>query len=334
VIPSLESSYLGMRLRNPVVVAASPLGRDVDRLARLEDAGAAAVVLPSLFEEQIEHDSFQIHTALEHGVESFPEALSYLPEVASYNTGPESYLDLVARARRGLGIPVIASLNGTSAGGWTMYARLLEEAGAHALELNVYIIAADINEDSATVEGRYLETVEAVRRAVDIPLAVKVGPYFSSMANMARRLVDAGADGLVLFNRFYQPDIDLESLEVVPDLRLSSSVELRLPLRWIAILRGRIRASLAATTGVHDHFDVAKMLLAGADVTMMASALLRHGPGRLQDVVEGLTEWLVEHEYESVDQMRGSMSQESVPDPSAFERSNYLETLASYVIPH
>jgi dihydroorotate dehydrogenase (fumarate) len=334
VTPSLETEYLGMRLRNPVVVSASPLGRDVDRLLRLEEAGAAAVVLPSLFEEQIEHDSFQVHAALEHGTESFAEALTYLPEVTSYNTGPERYLGLVRRARRELTVPVMASLNGTSAGGWTGYARLLEEAGAHALELNVYIVAADINETSQAVEARYLETVAAVREAIDIPLAVKVGPYFSAMGHMARRLVDAGADGLVLFNRFYQPDIDLEQLEVVPDLRLSSSTELRLPLRWIAILRGRVHASLAATTGIHDHFDAVKMLLAGADATMMASALLRHGPSRVSDVVSGLAEWLTEHEYESVEQMQGSMSQESVPDPSAFERANYLETLASYVIPH
>jgi dihydroorotate dehydrogenase (fumarate) len=331
--PILETSYLGMRLRNPVVVSASPLGRDVDRLARLSDAGAAAVVLPSLFEEQIEHDSLQVHAALEHGAESFAEALSYLPEVATYNTGPERYLDLVRRARRELPIPVIASLNGTSPGGWTAYARQLEEAGAHALELNVYLVAADINETSASVEQRYLDTVEAVREAIGIPLAVKVGPYFSSMANMARRLVDAGADGLVLFNRFYQPDIDLERLEVVPDLRLSTSTELRLPLRWIAILHGRVRASLAATTGIHDHIDAVKMLLAGADVTMMTSALLRHGPGRLTEVVSGISDWLADNEYDSVEQMQGSMSQESVPDPSAFERANYLETLASYVIP-
>lgn len=331
--PKLETSYLGMRLENPLVVAASPLGRDVDRLACLADAGAAAVVLPSLFEEQIEHDSLQVHAALEHGTESFPEALSYLPEVEAYNTGPERYLDLVRRARKELSVPVIASLNGTSAGGWTSYARQLEDAGAHALELNVYIIAADINETSAQVEQRYLDTVEAVREAIDIPLAVKIGPYFSAMASMARRLVDAGADGLVLFNRFYQPDIDLERLEVIPDLRLSTSMELRLPLRWIAILRGRVHASLAATTGIHDHIDVVKMLLAGADVTMMASALLRHGPGRLTEVVAGLFEWLEDNEYFSVEQMQGSMSQESVPDPSSFERANYLETLASYVIP-
>jgi dihydroorotate dehydrogenase (fumarate) len=334
VNPTLETTYLGMRLRNPVVVAASPLGRDVDRLLRFEDAGAAAVVLPSLFEEQIEHDSFQFHAALEHGAESFPEALSYLPEVTSYNTGPERYLGLVSEARRELAIPVIASLNGTSPGGWTTYARLLEEAGAHALELNVYLVAADINETSTAVEQRYLDTVAEVRASISIPLAVKVGPYFSAMANMARRLVDAGADALVIYNRFYQPDIDLERMEVVPDLTLSTSTELRLPLRWVAMLRGRVHASLAATTGIHDHLDVVKMLLAGADVTMMASALLLHGPRRLGDVVDGLAGWLRDHEYLSVEQMKGSMSQESVPDPSAFERANYLETLASFAIPH
>lgn len=332
--PTLETTYLGMRLRNPVVVAASPLGRDVNRLLRFEEAGAAAVVLPSLFEEQIEHDSFQIHAALEHGADSFPEALSYLPELTSYNTGPERYLGLVSEARRELSIPVIASLNGTSPGGWTTYARLLEGAGAHALELNVYLVAADINETSTAVEQRYLDTVAEVRAAISIPLAVKVGPFFSAMANMARRLVDAGADALVIYNRFYQPDIDLERMEVVPDLTLSTSTELRLPLRWVAMLRGRVHASLAATTGVHDHLDVVKMLLAGADATMMASALLLHGPRRLGDVVDGLAGWLRDNEYRSVEQMKGSMSQESVPDPSAFERANYLETLASFVIPH
>lgn len=330
--PRLETTYLGMPLRNPLVVSASPLGRDLERLLRLEEAGAGACVLPSLFEEQIEHDSFQVHSVLEHGAESYPEALSYLPEMVTYNTGPERYLDMIARARKSLTIPVIASLNGSSPGGWTSYAGQLQDAGAHALELNVYFLAADLDETSEMVERRYLDIVEAVRSAVTIPLAVKVGPFFSSMANMARRLVEAGADGLVLFNRFYQPDIDLERLEVVPNVVLSSSTELRLPLRWIAILKGRVEASLAATTGVHDHLDVVKLLLAGADVTMMASVLLRHGSGRLREIHDGLVEWLDIHEYESVEQMKGSMSQAGVPDPAAFERANYMETLASYVI--
>ncbi|HEX9977800.1 MAG TPA: dihydroorotate dehydrogenase-like protein, partial [Acidimicrobiia bacterium] len=310
--PNLETTYLGMTLRNPLVVSASPLGRDLGRLRRLEDSGAAAVVLPSLFEEQIERVSLNLHAALLGGTDSFAEALSFLPEMAAYNTGPDHYLDLIETARRELKIPVIASLNGSSAGGWTAYARRMEEAGASALELNVYFLAADMDETSEAVERRYLDIVSSVRSTVSIPLAVKVGPFFSSMANMARRLVAAGAEGLVLFNRFYQPDIDLERLEVVPNVVLSSSMELRLPLRWIAILHGRVEASLAATTGVHDHLDVVKLLLAGADVTMMASVLLRHGSGRLEEIHDGLLEWLETHEYESVEQMKGSMSQAGV----------------------
>lgn len=328
----LETTYLGMALANPLVVSASPIGRDIDRLLRLEEAGAAAVVLPSLFEEQIERVSLNLHAALLSGTDSFPEALSFFPEMATYNTGPDKYLDLVRRARNELKVPVIASLNGASRGGWISYARRIEEAGASALELNVYFLAADIDETSETVERRYLDIVSEVRAEVGLPLAVKVGPYFSSMANMARRLVDAGAEGLVLFNRFYQPDIDLELLEVVPNVVLSSSSELRLPLRWIAILHGRVEASLAATTGVHDHFDVVKLLLAGADVTMLASALLLHGAGRLREIHDGLVQWLDVREYQSVEQMKGSMSQAGVPDPSAFERANYMGTLASYVI--
>lgn len=330
---SLETGYLGMRLRNPFVASASPLGRDLDRLLLLEAAGAAAVVLPSLFEEQIEHDAFQVHTALEHGTESFAEALSYLPEMTAYNTGPERYLTLIERARNSLRIPVIASLNGASPGGWTGYARKMQDAGAHALELNVYFVAADIEETSEQVERRYLDIVEEVRRAITIPLAVKVAPFFSATAHMARRIVDAGADGLVLFNRFYQPDIDLENLVVVPNLQLSTPVELRLPLRWIAILHGRVQASLAATTGIHDHFGAIKLLLVGADVTMMASALLLHGPGRIESAIAGLTSWMSEHEYASVEQLKGSMSWRGAPNPSAFERANYMETLASYEIP-
>jgi len=332
VKPSLETGYLGMHLRNPFVVSASPLGRDLDRLVLLEAAGAAAVVLPSLFEEQIEHDSFQVHAALEHGTESFAEALSYFPEMTAYNTGPQRYLTLIRQARDSLRIPVIASLNGASPGGWTGYARKMQDAGAHALELNVYFVAADIEETSEQVERRYLDIVEEVRRAITIPLAVKVAPFFSATANMARRIVDAGADGLVLFNRFYQPDIDLENLVVMPDLQLSTPVELRLPLRWIAILHGRVRASLAATTGIHDHLGALKLLLVGADVTMMASALLLHGPGRIKSSVAGLTSWMREHEYASVEQLKGSMSWRGAPNPSAFERANYMETLASYEI--
>ncbi len=332
---NLETSYLGMTLSSPLVVAASPLGRRVASLLRLEEAGAAAVVLPSLFEEQIEHDSYQTHAVLEAGAGVYQEAArGYLPEAAEgYATGSERYLALVREAREQLSIPVIASLNGVSAGGWVEYARKMEEAGASALELNVYFIAADVEETGEAVERRYLDLVAAVRAAIGIPLAVKVGPYFSSMANMARRLAEAGADGLVLFNRFYQPDIDLEDLKVRPNVQLSTSAELRLPLRWIAILKGRVKVSLAASTGVHSPEDVLKLVVAGADVTQVASALLRQGPGWLTWVRSEMATWLEEHDYESIEQMKGSLSQAASPDPAAFERSNYMESLVTYATP-
>jgi len=332
---NLETSYLGMTLSSPLVVAPSPLGRRVAGLQRLEEAGAAAVVLPSLFEEQIVHDSYQVHAALEAGAGVYQEAArGYLPEAAEgYTNGSERYLALLAEARRTLQIPVIASLNGASAGGWVEYARRMEDAGASALELNVYFIAADVEETGEQVERRYLDLVAAVRRAVGIPVAVKVGPYFSSMANMARRLVEAGADGLVLFNRFYQPDIDVEDLKVRANVELSTSAELRLPLRWIAILKGRVKASLAATTGVHTAEDVLKLVMAGADVAMSASALLRRGPGWLTGVRDEMAAWMEEHEYDSIEQMKGSLSQAASPDPAAFERANYMETLVTYATP-
>jgi dihydroorotate dehydrogenase (fumarate) len=275
----------------------------------------------------------RVHATLEHGTESFAEALSYLPELTDYNTGPDRYLKLITKARDSLRVPVIASLNGASPGGWTGYARKMQDAGAHALELNIFFVAADMEETSEEVERRYLDIVSEVRGAITIPLAVKVGPYFSAMASMARRIVDSGADGLVLFNRFYQPDIDLEHLVVAPNLKLSTSVELRLPLRWIAVLHGRIKASLAATSGVHDHLDALKLLLVGADVTMTASALLMHGPGWIESAVSGLTTWMTEREYVSVEQLKGSMSLRGAPNPAAFARANYMETLASYEVP-
>ena len=330
----LTTRYLGMDLASPLVAAASPLGRTIEGLRRLEAAGAAAIVLPSLFEEQIEHESYQVHEVLEYGAETSAEhAGGFLPEFDDYNTGPERYLDLVRRATEELRIPVIPSLNGSTTGGWVEYARRLEDAGAPALELNVYFVAADADETGAAVEQRYLDLVAAVREGIGVPLAVKVGPYFSSMANMARRLTEVGADGLVLFNRFYQPDIHLEDREVFPNIQLSTSMELRLPLRWIAILRGRVQASLAASTGAHSGEDVLKLLLAGADVTMLASALLRHGPEWICSVEESVREWMETHEYESVTQLKGSMSQEASPDPAAFERSNYMESLISYTAP-
>lgn len=331
---SLKTTYLGLELDSPLMASSSPLGRTIEGLHRLAEAGASAVVLPSLFEEQIEHDTYQMHEALEYGAETYAEhAGGFLPEFEAYNTGPERYIDLVAKAREELSIPVIASLNGITTGGWVEHARRLEQAGASALELNVYFIAADADQTGAEVEQRYLDLVAAVRETIEIPLAVKVGPYFSSTANMARRLTEAGADGLVLFNRFYQPDIDLTELEVVPNVVLSTSAELRLPLRWIAILKGRVDASLAATTGVHTSEDVLKLLLAGADVTMMASALLRHGPEWIGTVADGVRQWMVEHEYVSVEQLKGSMSQASAPDPAAFERANYMESLITYAAP-
>lgn len=327
----LTTKYLGLTLAHPVVPSASPLTSDLDRLHALAEAGAAAVVLPSLFEEQIEHEAMAVHHGFEFGAETFAEAISgYFPDVDDYNTGPTDYLGLVHAAKRELKIPVIASLNGTTTGGWTLYAKILEDAGVDALELNIYLIAADPGVTSSAVEARYLNLIEQVRSEVRLPLAVKVGPFFSSMAHMAKRMSEAGADALVLFNRFYQPDIDLTTLEVDPDLVLSTPAEMRLVLRWVAILRGRIECDLAATTGVHTSEEVIKLMLAGADVAMMASALLRYGPEHLKVVVAGLDSWLTERGYRSLAQARGSLSQANAPDPSAFERANYMKALVGY----
>ena len=327
----LRTNYLGLSLSHPVVPSASPLTADVDHLLRLAEAGAAAVVLPSLFEEQVEHEAMAMYHGTEWASGSFAEAIDgYFPEMNDYNTGPDSYLALIRAAKAELSIPVIASLNGTTRGGWTLYGRVLADEGIDALELNIYQVAADASVSGNEIESRYLGLVESVRRVVDVPLAVKVGPFFSSMAHMAQRFVSAGADGLALFNRFYQPDIDLDRLEVVPNLVLSTPAELRLVLRWIAILHGRVGCSLAATTGVDGPEEATKLILVGADVVMMASALLRHGPERLRLTVDGLRSWLVEHEYESLAQAKGSLSQKSVADPATYERANYMRTLVSY----
>ena len=326
----LTTTYLGLALRNPLVPSASPLGADLDTLKRLEEAGAGAVVLPSLFEEQIEHEELEVHRLLSSGTDSFGEALSFFPELADYRTGPDTYLEHVAAAKEALSIPVIASLNGISPGGWTRYARLMAEAGADAVELNDYLVAADPKVPAAAVEATLLELVRTVRANTEVPLAVKVGPHFSAFANLATQLVEAGADGLVLFNRFVQPDIDLETLEVKARVHLSTSAELLVPLRWIALLRGRVGCSLAGTGGVHTAGDAVKLLLAGADVTMLASALLLHGPGRLAEVLRGVEQWLDEREYVSVEQLKGSLSQESCPDPAAFERAGYMKALVAY----
>src|SRR4051794_9116854 len=327
----LTTRYLGLELRSPIVASASPLTGNLRTLHELEAAGVGAVVLPSLFEEQLVHDSLNIDHLLSIG--GGAEAAGYFPALDDYNTGPDHYLDLLERAKEALEIPVIASLNGFSFGGLIHYARLLQTAGADALELNLYFVAADPDHSAADIERQYLDLVAGVRAALDIPLAVKIGPAFTALAHTARSLVEAGAEGLVLFNRFYQPDIDLETLEVAPRLVLSDSDELRLPLRWIAILHQRVAAYLAATTGVHTAEDVAKVLLAGGDVAMMASALLKHGPDHAAEVERDLRTWMDAHDYVSVDQLRGSLAQRSVPDPEAYERANYMRTILSFPVP-
>jgi dihydroorotate dehydrogenase (fumarate) len=328
----LRTNYMGMELKNPVVAAASPLSGTLDGLLALEDAGAGAIVMQSLFEEQIEHHELAVHSILEAGTDSFPEARDFFAGLDEYNTGPESYLRLVESAKSRLEIPVIGSLNGISRGGWTRYARLIEDAGADALELNVYFVAADPRVGSAEVEARYVDLVREVAASISIPMAVKVGPYFTSMANMALRMKAAGASGLVLFNRFLYPDISLQRMRVVPTLHLSSSEESLMPLRWIAIISGVIPISLAASSGIHTANDVVKLLLAGADVTMMASSLLRRGPRHLEQVIAGVRTWLDEHEYESVAQLKGSMSQNASPDPGEFERANYMRSLVDFTV--
>ena len=328
---NLTTRYLGLELEHPIIASSSPLTGSIDSLLALQEAGAAAVVLPSLFEEQIEHEELAFIHTLETGSALNVESPSgYLPDLGAHESSVEKHLNLLTRAKNELCIPVMASLNGTSDGGWASYAIAFEDRGADALELNVYLVAAEPDATGPEVEDRYLRLVEHVRASVEIPLAVKIGPQFSSPANMARRLADAGADGLVVFNRFYQPDIDLETLEVLPDINLSTSSEVRLTLRWIAIMAGKVEADLAATTGVHTPADVVKLILAGANVTMMTSALLRHGPGQLTAVRNGVERWFSERGYESLDQARGSVSQASVPDPIAFERSNYMKALTSY----
>jgi dihydroorotate dehydrogenase (fumarate) len=330
----LGTRYLGMDLANPVVPSASPMGQRVGTLKALEEAGAAAVVLPSLFEEQVEHEELQIAGALDVGADTFAEALTYLPDFEAYNTDATAYLHHVEAAKSELAIPVIGSLNGISPGGWLAYARRIQEAGADALELNVYFIAADPDESPDAVEDRYVDLVRTVRAEISIPLAVKIGPYFSSVGHMANRLVAAGADGLVLFNRFMQPDIDLDTLTIDPTLKLSTSEELTLQLRWIGVLRDRVNASIACTTGVHTAADALKALLVGADVTMMASALLHHGPSHVTSVLEGIDTWLDEHGYESVEQAKGSMSMRNVPNPVAFARANYARLVTSFTSPY
>jgi dihydroorotate dehydrogenase (fumarate) len=327
----LTTTYLGLKLKNPLVLAASPLSSDIAKIKRLAELGASAVVMYSLFEEQINYEIEEIDHFLNYGTESFAESLSYFPEPEEFkNLHAEEYLNHISKLKRAVDIPVIGSLNGVSTGGWMDYARKIEEAGADALELNTYYVATDTALTAEKVENLYLENLKAVKKAIKIPVAMKLSPYFSAFANMASRLDGAGANGLVLFNRFYQPDIDLNTLEVVPNLNLSSSVELRLPLRWIAILHGKVKASLAATTGIHTAEDVIKMVMVGADVTMLASALLKKGIGHIHEILDGVKTWMEEHNYDSISSMKGSMSSKSIADPAAFERANYIKTLQSF----
>jgi dihydroorotate dehydrogenase (fumarate) len=327
----LSTTYLGLKLKNPMVVSPSPLSEKTDNIRQMEDAGASAIVLHSLFEEQLTHESQALNANLMQGEESFAESLSYFPDLGDYKMGPEGYLEHVRQAKEAVDIPIIGSLNGISEGGWTQYARQIQDAGADAIELNMYFIPTDPDMTGVYVREMCENLVRAVKSSVSIPVAVKIGPFFSAMPYMARRLEVAGADGLVLFNRFYQPDFDLEKLDVVPNLILSDSRDLRLRLRWVAILYHQIKADLAITGGIHTPEDVVKAMMAGAKVAMTTSALLKKGIDHLRVVLNGLETWMEEHEYESIEMMQGSMSQKSVGDPAAFERANYMKILNSYV---
>ncbi|MGJ3249244.1 MAG: dihydroorotate dehydrogenase-like protein [Elainellaceae cyanobacterium] len=330
----LTTTYMGLELRSPLVVgAAAPLTEDLDTIKRLEDAGAGAVVLHSLFEEQIEQESLELHHHLHHGTESYAEALTYFPEPDIFHVGPDRYLTHISRAKELVDTPIIASLNGFTPGGWTDYARQIEQAGADALELNIYSIPTDLHLTGAEIEQHYLDILNAVKTVVDIPVAVKLSPYFTNMANMAHRLALDGANALVLFNRFYQPDIDIEALDVRPNLLLSTPHDMRLPMRWIALLYGRIFADLAATGGIQKGTDVIRMLMAGAKITMIVSALLRHGVDHLRDIERDMRQWMDEHEYGTVGQLQGCMSQLNCPNPSEFERSQYMKAIQTYVPP-
>jgi len=328
----LNTTYLGLKLKNPLVASSSPFTEKPETAKRLEEAGIAAVIAPSLFEEQIIRTSLELDYYLSKNNDSFAEALSYFPDVGRYSIGPETYLDRIHALKQALSVPVIGSLNGVSSGGWVEYAHKIEQAGADALELNLYYLPTDPELTADKIEQNYVKLVKDIRAKVRIPIAVKLSPFFTALPNVARSLVQAGANGLVLFNRFYQPDFDLELLEVQPTLTLSSSHELRLPLHWIAILYGQVHADLALTTGVHTAQDVLKAMMAGANVAMLASAILRSGPEVISTILNDLKVWMEEHNYESIEQMRGSMSQKNVAEPSAFERVNYIKVLNSYTL--
>jgi dihydroorotate dehydrogenase (fumarate) len=326
----LTTTYLGLTLKNPIVASASPLSKKLESAKKLDEAGVGAIVMYSLFEEQIIHDSLELDHFLTRGTDSFAEAMSYLPDISSYATGPGKYLDHITAIKKAVSVPVIGSLNGVSKGGWTKYAHYIQEAGADALELNLYYVASDPSLTSVEIEDAYAELVAEVKASINIPLAVKLSPFFTSIPNACKKLADAGADGLVLFNRFYQPDFDLDEMDVVHTLNLSTSAELNLPLRWISILYGKVEADLALTSGIHTAQDVIKSMMAGAQIAMLASELLSNGARRIPEILSVIEFWMKEREYTSIKQMQGSMSQQAVREPAAFERANYMKVLNSW----
>lgn len=326
----LSTTYLGMKLKNPLVASSSPLTQKIDSIQKMEEAGLSAVVLYSLFEEQITQESLKLHHDLLRGTESYAEALTYLPDYGQYSIGPEKYIDHIKKVKDAVSIPVIGSLNGATTGGWIDYAQKIEQAGADALELNLYFLATDPDMNSQALEDNYIQLVQDIRQKIQLPIAVKLSPFITALPNFARQLHQAGANGLVLFNRFYQPDFDLENLEVTPNLVLSNSHEVRLPLRWIAILHGKVDLDFALTSGVHSAQDMLKAMMAGANVTTIASTLLQNGVGAATEILSATKAWMEEHEYESIKQMQGSMSQRAVGDPATFERANYMRVLSSY----
>ena len=326
----LSTKYLGLTLKSPLVASASPLSEEISNIKKLEDAGVGAVVLYSLFEEQIRLEQEEYNFVTTQGTDAFAESLSYFPEVEDYKLGPELYLEHIQNAKAAVDVPIIASLNGSSQGGWTDYAKEMESAGADAIELNIYYIPTDSGMTGADIEQQYVDILKAVKGAVKIPVALKLSPFFSNFSNMAKRFDDAGADSLVLFNRFYQPDIDLEDFEVTPNLLLSQSSAMRLPMRWIAILKDNIKADLAATSGIHTGTDVIKMLLVGANVTMLCSSLLKHGIGHVKNIEDHMKQWMREQDYKSVSELQGSMSQQKTGNPSSFERAQYMKALTKY----
>ena len=327
---NLKTTYLGLELKNPLIAASSPLSEKTDTIRRLEESGAAAIVMHSVFEEQLAEEAFAIQTHLEAGTESYAEALSYFPEPDEFHVGPEEYLQHIREAKKAVSIPVIASLNGSTVGGWIDFSRQIETAGADAIECNVFYLPTDPDENSQLIESRYLDVIKTVKAHVSIPVSIKLGPYFTNIARIAEGLAYAGADGLVLFNRFYQPDIDLEKLEVKPDLQLSTSYESRLALRWIALLYGRFQTDLSATGGIHTGLDAVKMIMAGAHSVQLCSVLLKNGPDFLKEILLQMASWMEAKEYRSIEQMRGSLSQRHCPAPSAFERANYMKALIDY----